>query len=78
MALLFSKTGVQTAQLCVPKDYGNGGTVCVCNATYCDTIDPVVPVPTGQYLMYTSSMEGLRFSITTGEFKKQRENKLSE
>lgn len=68
---------VQTAQLCVPKDYGNGGTVCVCNATYCDTIDPVVPVPTGQYLMYTSSMQGLRFSITTGEFKKQRENKLN-
>lgn len=46
--------------------------VCVCNATHCDTIDPIVEVPQGQYVSYTSNLEGLRFErevenfLTTG------------
>ncbi|KAF4532136.1 hypothetical protein B566_EDAN004142 [Ephemera danica] len=45
---------------CSPRDFGKGGTVCVCNATYCDTIEPPTRVPQGQFLLYSSSMDGLR------------------
>ncbi|XP_045486967.1 lysosomal acid glucosylceramidase-like [Pieris rapae] len=39
--------------------------VCVCNATYCDTIDRVPP-PQDSYITYTSSKAGSRFLKGTG------------
>jgi len=35
--------------------------VCVCNATYCDTLPPIDPVPKGQYVVFTTSKDGQRF-----------------
>ncbi|XP_015524023.2 lysosomal acid glucosylceramidase [Neodiprion lecontei] len=56
---------------CVHRDFGNNGTVCVCNATYCDST-PVPEVPdVGFYIRYTSSKDGLRFSKTDGVFSKE-------
>ncbi|KAH9645567.1 hypothetical protein HF086_005216 [Spodoptera exigua] len=42
--------------------------VCVCNATYCDTIsrEPFVP---NTYVVYSSSQSGLRFSKNRAELK---------
>lgn len=28
---------------CIPKDYGRGSFVCVCNSTYCDTVSLTIP-----------------------------------
>ncbi|XP_072391061.1 putative glucosylceramidase 3 [Diabrotica undecimpunctata] len=50
------------SEKCASRDFGNGGTVCVCNATYCDTSEPVKPVPSNQYIVITSNKAGLRFN----------------
>ncbi|KAK8392735.1 hypothetical protein O3P69_014875 [Scylla paramamosain] len=53
---------------CIPKDTGHSSYVCVCNATYCDTLHrPAVP-PEGQYLLYSSARNGGRFEKTLGFF----------
>ncbi|XP_046999707.1 lysosomal acid glucosylceramidase-like isoform X2 [Schistocerca americana] len=71
--LLISLTVIVVAdQQCVPKYYGDNKIVCVCNATYCDTIDKPAPVPSGQYLLYTSNEDGLRFNKSTGSFTSTR------
>ncbi|XP_072391059.1 lysosomal acid glucosylceramidase-like [Diabrotica undecimpunctata] len=46
---------------CLPRDYGKGSVVCVCNDNYCDSTPPVKPVPRDQYVIYTSNEAGLRF-----------------
>lgn len=51
---------------CIAKDFGQGSTVCVCNATYCDEIGPIEKPPPGQYVVYTSAKEGERFQIDGG------------
>lgn len=54
---------------CIPRHFGPGNIVCVCNATYCDTIDKGgINVPPGQYVQYTTNKKGLRFARTTGSF----------
>lgn len=68
VVLLFHKTFSESLE-CVAKDYGNGGTVCVCNATYCDTIEPIdFHFPPRIYHMYMSSKEGHRFNLTKKNF----------
>ncbi|XKL59759.1 hypothetical protein PGB90_000775 [Kerria lacca] len=54
---------------CIPREYGFGSTVCVCNATYCDTLSPVRPPLTGNYIQFVSSKSGLRFQRSIGSFK---------
>lgn len=56
---------------CQPRDYGKGSVVCVCNATYCDYLGEVSPVPQGQILVFESNKAGLRFSKTTGSADEQ-------
>lgn len=55
-------------RVCIRRDYGYGGTVCVCNATYCDSIDPVPLFPPRQYYLFTSNREGVRFNLTKKNF----------
>ncbi|KAG8229339.1 hypothetical protein J437_LFUL007147 [Ladona fulva] len=59
---------------CVPRDFGNGGTVCVCNSSYCDTVDPISPSSPGNYVLYTSSKDGLRFKRSNGVLRPDYEN----
>jgi glucosylceramidase len=50
---------------CIPKYFGHENSVCVCNATYCDTLEPLRSLPpTGHYYKVTSSKEGKRFYVT--------------
>ncbi|KAJ8910784.1 hypothetical protein NQ315_015125 [Exocentrus adspersus] len=53
---------------CLPRDYGNDGTVCVCNTDHCDTVTPVEQESEGNYIIYTSNKAGLRFNIGRGTF----------
>ncbi|VEN33464.1 unnamed protein product, partial [Callosobruchus maculatus] len=62
---VFSKT---LAEGCLSRDYGNGGTVCVCNADHCDTIEPVTPVEKSSYVIYTTNKAGLRLNKKTDKF----------
>ncbi|WKY03690.1 hypothetical protein Q1695_005001 [Nippostrongylus brasiliensis] len=50
--------------------------VCVCNATYCDDIEPVTDIPAGTAVVYSSSLSGRRFSKSTKQFSDGRGNSL--
>ncbi|XP_027525147.1 glucosylceramidase-like [Corapipo altera] len=43
--------------------------ICVCNATYCDTLDPLVLPPPGSYVKYESSKAGKRLERSEGKFQ---------
>ncbi|NXC77781.1 GLCM Glucosylceramidase, partial [Anhinga anhinga] len=43
--------------------------VCVCNATYCDMLDPVVLPAPGTYVKYESSKAGKRLERSEGSFQ---------
>ncbi|KAK6750399.1 hypothetical protein RB195_002399 [Necator americanus] len=53
----------QADRPCAQKIYGfnSNNLVCVCNATYCDDIQPITYIPTKKAVMYVSSMAGKRF-----------------
>ncbi|XP_058130628.1 lysosomal acid glucosylceramidase-like [Anopheles ziemanni] len=61
------QTTVATGYPCALRQYSSGS-VCVCNVTYCDTLefeDPTVP---GSFVLVSSSSGGLRFALTKGSF----------
>ena len=64
LALPNSGTAVDTAsaaQNCVPRDYGRGSFVCVCNKTHCDSIDRLPVTDSKQVQVTESNRQGLRF-----------------
>ncbi|XP_009079976.1 PREDICTED: glucosylceramidase-like, partial [Acanthisitta chloris] len=69
---LISAVAPASARPCIPKDFGHGSVVCVCNATYCDTLDPVaVPAPApGSYVKYESTKAGKRLERSEGRFQR--------
>lgn len=66
MKISISVSAVPTP--CVPRRFGYDSVVCVCNATYCDFAPPTPAIPAQQYVLYTSSMGGLRFQQSSGSF----------
>lgn len=62
-----------TSKPCIFEKIKDG--VCVCNTTYCDTLDVPEPKP-GEYYLISSSKGGKRFSIQTGKLQsKARKSK---
>lgn len=55
---------------CISKDFGHGGTVCVCSEQFCDSFAWGEPLSAQEYGVYTSSKAGDRFSLKTGRFNK--------
>ena len=56
---------------CHSKDFGHGGTVCVCSDELeCDSFSEGSPLPKDSYAVYTSSKAGDRFNLRTGKIKK--------
>ncbi|NXI57392.1 GLCM Glucosylceramidase, partial [Chloroceryle aenea] len=58
---------------CNAKDFGHGSLVCVCSATYCDTLDPLVLPAPGTYVKYESSKAGKRLERSEGSFQRNAE-----
>ena len=54
---------------CDKRDFGDG-IVCVCNATYCDTIEPNFRLSASQYAVYSTTKSGDRLEKTIHEFRK--------
>ncbi|XP_058716246.1 lysosomal acid glucosylceramidase-like isoform X3 [Poecile atricapillus] len=69
LLLLLPVSRVAGARPCIPKDFGHGSPVCVCNATYCDTLDPLVLPTPGSYVKYESSKAGKRLERSEGRFQ---------
>lgn len=55
---------------CISKDFGHGGTVCVCSENGCDSFSEGSPLSTKEYAVYTSTKAGDRFNLTTARFSK--------
>jgi len=53
---------------CYHRDYGNGATVCVCNQTYCDDLDPIKKTEKGVITLFQTSKSGNRFSAAQLHF----------
>uniref|UniRef100_A0A8C3XV59 Glucosylceramidase n=1 Tax=Chelydra serpentina TaxID=8475 RepID=A0A8C3XV59_CHESE len=54
---------------CNAKNFGHDSLVCECNASYCDTLDPVVVPALGTYAKYESSKAGKRLERSEGRFQ---------
>ncbi|XP_032094231.1 lysosomal acid glucosylceramidase-like [Thamnophis elegans] len=54
-------------QPCSPKLLGENAMVCVCNATFCDTVDPLSLPDVGNFVKYTTSREGQRLERSEGQ-----------
>lgn len=56
--------------LCIPCEHRSfkTGLVCVCNATYCDTLEFSLPKKDGEVLILSSSKGGLRFQESRTHF----------
>lgn len=54
---------------CIPRKFNFDSVVCVCNATYCDTLSNIRAPLAGNYVIYTSSRDGLRFQRSVGSFQ---------
>lgn len=50
---------------CISKDFGHGGTVCVCSEKDCASFSEGSPLSTKEYAVYTSTKAGDRFRLTT-------------
>src|SRR5699024_7050821 len=61
-----------TARDCAHRNYGHGSTVCVCNATYCDDIAPIVKTSHGTATLIVTSVDGDRFARKELHFSKTR------
>ncbi|XP_025947318.1 glucosylceramidase-like isoform X2 [Apteryx rowi] len=70
LLLVPAAPGAAGARPCSPKYFGRDSMVCVCNATYCDTLDPVVLPAPGAYVKYESSKAGKRLERSEGSFRR--------
>ncbi|NXT18204.1 GLCM Glucosylceramidase, partial [Syrrhaptes paradoxus] len=61
------------ARPCSPRFFGRDAMVCVCNATYCDTLDPLVLPAPGAFVRYESSKAGKRLERSEGTFQPGRD-----
>ncbi|XP_013185918.2 lysosomal acid glucosylceramidase [Amyelois transitella] len=79
IAFLFTTSGLCEDIPCADRDVGIEGRsiVCVCNATYCDTISRET-VPPGTYFMYTSSFAGQRFEKSSGVIETSEQTDVDE
>jgi glucosylceramidase len=57
---------------CLPcnERFFETGMVCVCNSSYCDTLEFVEPTKIGDVLIFSSSEKGLRFLQSTAKFER--------
>lgn len=56
---------------CVLRPYRTG-LVCVCNTTYCDTLEFETPKENGSFVVVSTSENGLRFMKTEGKFNTEK------
>ncbi|XP_078288083.1 lysosomal acid glucosylceramidase [Rhinoraja longicauda] len=64
---LWTLLPVTAGKPCAAQSFGWTSVVCICNATYCDTVEPVVVPAKGRYLLYETSRAGKRLERTNGQ-----------
>ena len=73
--LYFNITGCTAAKPCVERYYNENSFVCVCNATYYDTIETFddEDLQNGSYAHYESNMKDKRLHLTIEKFSTQEQ-----
>lgn len=61
---------------CMRLSFGENGSVCVCNSTYCDTIE-VPQLQQDQFLWYTSTKDGKMMESSINNFSKNKDKNMS-
>lgn len=61
---------------CIQLSFGKNGSVCVCNSTYCDTIE-VPQLQKDQFLWYISTKDGKMMEYSINNFSTKNESKNS-
>lgn len=61
---------------CHARKTDSSSIICVCNATYCDTLPTLDPISEGTYQILTSSAEGLRLQKQSGQFSDEEPDSL--
>ena len=73
--ILFAITSASTGYVinkrsCIPRDFGHGSPVCVCNSTYCDSLElSLSDIPARKFFQLTSSQDGQRFDTFIGHIQ---------
>ena len=60
------------ARPCIPKSFGYSSVVCVCNATYCDSLDPLTLPDPGTFSRFESTRSGRRMELSLGTIQANR------
>lgn len=60
------------ARPCSPKSFGYSSVVCVCNATYCDSLEPLTLPAPGTFSRYESTRSGRRMEQSLGTIRANR------
>lgn len=55
---------------CSKLSFGPGNIVCRCNASFCDTVEPIEPLTSGSFALYTSNSNGSRLVKSVGSLSK--------
>ncbi|PAV58517.1 hypothetical protein WR25_17110 [Diploscapter pachys] len=64
LILLVATELIEAQYPCAPRTYKDGYSVCVCNSTYCDSIEPPGQLQKGTGALYYSSKQGARMRKT--------------
>ncbi|XP_050610192.1 lysosomal acid glucosylceramidase isoform X2 [Macaca thibetana thibetana] len=72
LLLLQAVSWASGARPCIPKSFGYSSVVCVCNATYCDSLEPLTFPALGTFSRYESTRSGRRMELSTGTIQANR------
>ncbi|XP_055258001.1 lysosomal acid glucosylceramidase isoform X2 [Moschus berezovskii] len=72
LLLLQTVSWVSGAHPCSPKSFGYSSVVCVCNATYCDSLDPLTLPDPGTFSRFESTRSGRRMELSLGTIQANR------
>ncbi|NP_001039886.1 glucosylceramidase [Bos indicus x Bos taurus] len=72
LLLLHTVSWVSGARPCSPKSFGYSSVVCVCNGTYCDSLDPLTLPDPGTFSRFESTRSGRRMELSLGTIQANR------
>uniref|UniRef100_A0A8C9AMX9 Glucosylceramidase n=1 Tax=Prolemur simus TaxID=1328070 RepID=A0A8C9AMX9_PROSS len=72
LLLLQAVSWASGAHPCIPKSFGYSSVVCVCNASYCDSLDPLTFPAPGTFSRYESTRSGRRMELSKGTIEANR------
>ena len=67
----------ESAQNCIPINFGSDSIVCKCNSTYCDFYNDPEPAKKGEFIWYVTSKRGMRLHHSNGSIYQESNDKFN-